>query len=96
MDDPLIWVRAIHLAAAEAPVLRGVRAGMLPETCLQGLAESAQGAPLEQMQVAFLAVVTHLIGLLALFKGDPMTVRLVQDVWPEASFEGMSGKEGKA
>lgn len=76
--------RAIHLAAAEAPVLHNVRAGILPGKCLQGLAESAHGAPAEQMQAALVAVVTHLLGLLTQFIGAPMTARLVHDVWPEA------------
>ena len=93
-----LLARAIHLAAAEAPFLRGVRAGMLPETCLQGFAESAQGASSEQVQGAVVAVVTQLISLLALFIGDQMTGRLVHDVWPEAPLraDGMAGASQEA
>lgn len=79
-----LLARALHLAAAEASLLRGVRAGMLPGTCLQGLEESVHDATPEQMKDALLAVLSHLIGLLAVFIGDHMTGRIVHDVWPDA------------
>ena len=79
-----LLARAVHLAAAEAPFVRGVRAGMIPGPCLQNVRDSARGATCQQTQAALIAVVAHLIGLLALFIGDDLTGRLVRDVWPEA------------
>ena len=79
-----LLARAIHLAAAEAPFLRGVRAGVVPGACLEGVQESIRGVTPEQTQAGLVAVVAHLIGLLALFVGDDVTERLVRDVWPDA------------
>jgi hypothetical protein len=79
-----LLARAIHLAAAEVPFLRGVRAGTMPGPCLEGVQESTEGAMYQQTQAGLLAVVAHLIGLLVLFIGEDMTERLVHDVWPDA------------
>src|SRR6185437_15796686 len=62
---------------------------------LKGLDELASQAQ-EETQEGGVVLLTQLIGLLLTFIGNDLTLRLVQDVWPEASFEGMSGKEGKA
>ncbi|MDX9972342.1 MAG: hypothetical protein RBU21_05040 [FCB group bacterium] len=32
---------------------------------------------------------THLLSLLATFIGQPLTVKLVRDVWPDAPFNGV-------
>jgi len=79
-----LLARAIHLAAAEAPFLRAVRAGTIPGQCLENVQESADGATRQQTQAGLHAVVAHLIGLLVLFIGEGMTGRLVRDVWPDA------------
>ena len=33
------------------------------------------------------AITAHLLGLLATFIGEPLTLRLVREAWPEASFD---------
>jgi hypothetical protein len=37
---------------------------------------------------AALAVIAHLLGLLVTFVGEPLTLRLVRNAWPDASLDG--------
>lgn len=39
-------------------------------------------------------LVAHLLGLLVAFIGDSLTLRLVRDVWPKASFDGLNFTHG--
>ena len=84
--------RALTLARADAPDLSEVE--VAADGSLKGLDELASQAQ-EETQEGGVVLLTQLIGLLLTFIGNDLTLRLVQDVWPEASFEGMSGKEGK-
>jgi hypothetical protein len=85
--------RALTLARADAPDLSAVE--VAADGSLKGLDELASQAQ-EETQEGGVVLLTQLIGLLLTFIGNDLTLRLVQDVWPEASFDGMSGKEGKA
>ena len=85
--------RALTLARADAPDLSAVE--VAADGSIKGLDELASQAQ-EETQEGGVVLLTQLIGLLLTFIGNDLTLRLVQDVWPEASFEGMSGKEGKA
>jgi hypothetical protein len=85
--------RALTLARADAPDLSAVE--VAADGSLKGLDELASQAQ-EETQEGGAVLLTQLIGLLLTFIGNDLTLRLVQDVWPEASFHGMSGKEGKA
>jgi hypothetical protein len=76
--------RAIRLAAAEFPFLQGVRAGMLPRECLEGVQESGQGETLEHMKAGLVAVMAQLIGLFELLIGEDLLARLVRHAWPDA------------
>jgi hypothetical protein len=80
----LLLARAIHLAAVETPVLRNVRAGIVPGMCLEGLRESGPEVTLKEMEAGVAAVAAQFIGLLDLFIGEDVTRRLVRDVWPDA------------
>ena len=45
---------------------------------------------------AGMVLVTHLLELLVVFIGAPLTLRLVRDKWPEASMDGTDLRaEGK-
>jgi hypothetical protein len=80
--------RALTLARAEAPSLSSVH--VAADGSLKGLDELAS-------QGVGAILIAQLIGLLLTFIGDGLTLRLVQDVWPEAVFDGrVSEKEGKA
>ena len=79
--------RALALARAEAPALQAVTSN--PNGSLQGLeslmADAPNGGP-----EALVALVTHLLGLLVTFVGEPLTRRLVAEIWPDAlSKEGL-------
>jgi hypothetical protein len=74
--------RALALARADFPSLQ--TATLKTDGCLEGLdvlaADRANGGP-----DAGVAIIVHLLGLLVTFIGEPLTVRLVREAWPEAS-----------
>jgi hypothetical protein len=76
--------RAIRLAAGEFPFLHGVRAGLLPGECLEGVQESGQGVTSEHLKAGLVAVMAQLIGLFELFIGEALIARLIRHLWPDA------------
>ena len=84
--------RALTLARADAPDLSAVE--VAADGSLKGLDELASQAQ-EETQEGGVVLLTQLIGLLLTFIGEGLTLRLVQDVWPEATFDGrVSEKRG--
>ncbi len=77
--------RALTLAKAEAPSLNivHVRADGSLEG-LDGIKQSEEVGVAEQAQIVLVA---HLLGLLVTFIGEPLTLRLVRDKWPDASMD---------
>lgn len=73
--------RALAIAKAEAPLLHGVR--LKADGSLEGLEEVAADAVTDSAEAA-LAIITHLLGLLVTFIGEPITLRLVREAWPDA------------
>jgi hypothetical protein len=85
--------RALTLARAKVPALSPVQ--VAADGSLKGLDELADDT--EQDRDGGAILIAQLIGLLLTFIGEGLTLRLVQDVWPEAAFDGrVSEKEGKA
>jgi hypothetical protein len=78
-----ILSRALHVASAQFPFLEGVRAGVAPDTCLQGLSECMSTINIVEGRDGLQAVLSVLLDLLVGFIGEGLTTRLVQDVWPE-------------
>ncbi len=75
--------RALALARAEVPELHNI-VEVGPNGALQGcevLAVAAANGGTEGV----VAIVAHLLGLLETFVGEPFTLRLVRESWPEAS-----------
>jgi hypothetical protein len=72
--------RAVAMAKAEYPAIQGV--AVRDDGSLEGLdsAGTAEGADGE----AGIVIVAQLIGLLVTFIGEPLTMRLVRDVWADA------------
>jgi hypothetical protein len=74
--------RALALARAEDPSLNSVTIN--PDCSIKGFeelaADSGDGDPA-------VAVIAHLLGLLETFIGEPLTLRLVRDAWPDASLD---------
>jgi hypothetical protein len=87
--------RALTLARAEAPSLSAVQ--LAADGSLQGLDELEPQIDKDQTREGGTILIAQLIGLLLTFIGAGLTLRLVQDVWPEAAFNGrVSEKERKA
>jgi hypothetical protein len=74
--------RALALARAEVPSLQSVK--LKPDGSLEGLevlaADVTNGGP-----AAAVAIIAHLLGLLVTFVGEPLTLRLARDGWPDTS-----------
>ena len=87
--------RALTLARAEAPSLSAVQ--VAADGSVKGLDELAAQTGKEQASDGGAILIAQLLGLLLTFIGEGLTLRLVQDVWPEAAFDGrVSEKERKA
>ena len=85
--------RALTLARAEAPNLNAVQ--VAADGSLKGLEELEPQIDKEQARDGGAILIAQLIGLLLTFIGEGLTLRLVQDVWPEAAFDGrVSEKRG--
>ena len=78
--------RALTLARAEAPSLSAVQ--ITADGSLKGLDELEPQIDKEQARDGGAILIGQLIGLLLTFIGEGLTLRLVQDVWPEAAFDG--------
>jgi hypothetical protein len=87
--------RALTLATTEAPSLSAVQ--VAADGSLKGLDELAPQLDKERARDEGAILIAQFIGLLLTFIGEGLTLRLVQDVWPEAAFDGrVSEKERKA
>ena len=75
--------RALALARADDPSLQTVK--VTADGRLEGLDQFAADKTNVDSEAA-IAIITHLLGLLATFIGEPLTLRLAREVWPEASF----------
>ncbi len=71
--------RALAIAKAQIPSLGSVQ--VRPDGSLEGL----EGVEQNQDADAGAVVVTQLLGLLVMFIGEPLMIRLVQDAWPDAT-----------
>jgi hypothetical protein len=64
---------------------------------LEGLDELESQIGTDRAGNAGAILIAQLIGLLLTFIGEGLTLRMVQDVWPEAAFDGrVSEREKKA
>ena len=88
-----LLARALTLARAEAPGLSVVQ--VAADGSLKGLDELDPQSD-KQARDGGAILIAQLLGLLLTFIGEGLTLRLVQDVWPEAAFDGrVSEKERK-
>ena len=76
--------RALALARAEVPALHSVK--VKPDGSLEGLEELAAMRATAGAEAA-VAITAHLLGLLVTFIGEPLTLRLVREAWPDASLD---------
>jgi hypothetical protein len=73
--------RALALARSEVPSLRIEK--ITADGHLEGMEEFAGEAKIDIEAGA--AIVAHLLGLLVTFIGEPITLRLMIDIWPDES-----------
>ncbi|HET7440794.1 MAG TPA: hypothetical protein VFJ47_05775 [Terriglobales bacterium] len=86
--------RALTLARAEVPSLSAVQ--VAADGSLRGLDELVSQTDKEHAREGGAILIAQLVGLHLTFIGEGLTIRLVQDVWPEAAFDGrVSEKRGK-
>ncbi len=78
--------RALTLAKAEVPSLNMVQ--VRADGSLEGFDSIEQSQEAGAAGHAGTVLVSHLLELLMTFVGEPLTLRLVRDKWPDASMDG--------
>lgn len=76
--------RALALARTEVPELERVTVGS--DCCMHGLEDLATDTTSGGIHGPTV-VTAHLLGLLATFLGEPLTLQLVRDCWPAATLD---------
>ena len=76
--------RTLALAREEVPAL--ARVTVKPDCSMEGLEELAADAAGGGVD-APVAMTAHLLGLLVTFIGEPLTLRLVRETWPDDSLD---------
>ena len=61
--------------------------GVKADGSVEGLEELAADASKRSGGDAAVAITAHLLGLLVTFIGEPLTLRLVREAWPDASLD---------
>lgn len=77
--------RGLVLAKSDAPELSAVQ--IEADGRLQGLERLEPQTEKGREDEAGVVLIAHLLGLLFTFIGGALTVRLLQDVWPDAALE---------
>ena len=86
--------RALALARMDEPILNMVRIN--PDGSLEGFDQIESSQEAGKAEQSALVLVSHLLELLMTFIGTSLTLRLLQDRWPDAQIERANrGVEGK-
>lgn len=85
-----LLARALTLAKAEAPELSAVQ--VEADGSLAGLSVDESGK--RHFANGEVVLVAHLLGLLVIFVGEALMLRLVNDMWPKASFADLEFDKG--
>jgi hypothetical protein len=87
-----LLMRALTLAAEEVPALNNIQ--ITPDGFLRFSGETQAPLDLDGSPCGEIILVAQLLGLLVAFIGRPLTLRLLQHIWPEplAGFEFKAGK----
>jgi len=84
--------RALTLAKAEAPSLAVLQ--VTADGDLQGLSEIEPQIDKHQDGDREVILIAQLLGLLITFIGESLTLRLLQDAWPEAGHDHCNSGDG--
>ena len=92
--------RALALARSEAPGLSAAR--ITADGYLQGLGEFEHQTDIDQNQAGEdqlgdggIILIARLLGLLLIFLGEVLTLRLLRDAWPDAAFDDCNSGHGR-
>ena len=85
--------RALALAKADISSLAAVQ--VRADGSLEGLDGSGMDQNVGAGGEAGVVVVAQLLGLLVTFVGEPLTLRLVRDAWPDASIPATGAESGE-
>jgi len=77
-----LLTRALALAAAEVSWLKTV--SVQADANLEGFEDAAHSLSAEAVAAGGTALLEQLLGLLNTFIGEALTLRLVQDIWPQS------------
>jgi hypothetical protein len=83
--------RALALARAEAPSLNAVQVSA--DGSLSGLDELEPQNDKDLSGEGGAILIAQILGLLLTFIGEGITLRLVQDVWPESTFDNRDSRK---
>ena len=87
-----LMARALALATVEVPWLAPVR--LRDDGSLEGFDEAGDRRDAVARSEAGVEIVAQLLGLLVMFIGEPLMLRLVRDAWPDAPPDEAGGKVG--
>lgn len=73
--------RSLALARSDNPLLGAVSINR--DGLLEGFEQATAGAGIDEAD-AGIAIIGHFLDLLVTFVGEPITVRLVREAWPDA------------
>ena len=86
-----LLTRALALSKAEVPSLRVVQ--VRPDGSLTGFDAIEDDQDAGALEKGRVALVAHLLGLLATFIGESLTRHLACEAWPDASLDSTDTKE---
>lgn len=88
-----LLTRALVLAQAEAPWLRAVQ--VTPEGTLEGLGEPDSPSSDGRIAKGEAVLIAQLLGLVVIFVGEAVMLRLVQEAWPKADLDDLYSGKGE-
>jgi len=84
--------RALAVTSAEVPWIAVLQ--VHADGTLEGLDKPEAQLKPKELADGGVLLVAHLLGLLAAFVGDNLTLHLVRDVWPKVSLEDLNFTQG--
>ena len=84
--------RALALSKKEIPALKDV--SVLPDGTLNGPAQKADPAEKVELTSGATVLLAQLLGLLHAFIGEPLTMQLVKEAWPEVTLPLIAPSKG--
>jgi hypothetical protein len=83
----------LALAKAEAPSLGAMQ--VTADGSLQVLREAESESDKRQAGESGVILLAQLLGLLHVFIGEALTLRLLRDAWPNAAFDDCDSEDGE-